>query len=86
MATDFTRRVNRLDIPEEWTEVGAKLIPKTSSSKELKSYCPVSSLAAVRKLWVYAWMELLEIERPLHAKTMQTAFVKAVDAAQGSAL
>ena len=47
---NFTRRMDELDIPQEWTELIAKLIPKTFSAKELKSHRPVSSLASVRKL------------------------------------
>ena len=80
LAMDFTRRFATLDIPQRWTEVSASLIPKIAAARELKSFRPVSSLSAIRKLWGYVWMELLP---SLHFKTLQTAFVKGVDAAQG---
>jgi hypothetical protein len=80
LARDFTRRFATLDVPESWTEVSATLIPKIAAARELKSFRPVSSLAAIRKLWGYVWMELLP---NLLFETLQTAFVKGVDAAQG---
>ena len=43
MTTDFARRIDVLDIPEEQTEVSVKLISEIRSVKDLKSYCPVSS-------------------------------------------
>ena len=70
LAEDFTRILRELDIPEEWTEVSACLIPKTPAPKELKSYLPV--LASVRKLCGYTWMELLP---KLEFRTFQTAFI-----------
>ena len=80
LAKDFTRRLATLDVQESWTEVKATLIPKIPAAHELKSFRPVSSLSATRKLWGYVWMELLP---DLHFDTLQTAFVKGVDAAQG---
>ena len=72
LAEDFTRILRELDLPEEWTEVSACLIPTTPAPKELKSYRPVSSSASVRKLCGYTWMELLP---KLEFKTFQTAFI-----------
>ena len=43
ITTDFARRIDVLDSPEERREVSAKLISETRSVKDLKSYRPVSS-------------------------------------------
>ena len=67
LARDFTRRLDTLDVPERWTDVNASLIPKIAVAHELKSFRPVSSLTAMRKLWGYVWMELLP---KLHFKTL----------------
>ena len=80
LARDFARRFGMLDVLESWVELSATLIPKIAAARELKSFRPVSSLTAIRKLWGYVWMELLP---DLRFKTLQTAFVKGVDAAQG---
>ena len=80
LARDSTRRFGMLDVPESWVELSATLIPKIAAAHELKIFRPVSSLTAIRKLWGYVWMELLP---DLRFKTLQTAFVNCVDAAQG---
>eukprot|EP00969_Alexandrium_andersonii_P010613 462291-Alexandrium_andersonii.AAC.1 len=69
-----------LDIPDEWTKVTATLIPKVPAAKALTKFRPVACLRAMRKLWGYVWLELLP---PLRFQSLQTAFVKGTDAAQG---
>jgi hypothetical protein len=80
LARELTRRFSRLEIPESWTQVQAILLPKIGVPGSLAQYRPVSCLKAIRKLWGYLWMDLLP---PLRFESLQTAFVKGVDASHG---
>ena len=79
-AAELTRRFASLEIPTDWTQVVASLIPKTAGAKVLTKFRPIASLTAVRKLWGYIWLMALPV---ISFLSLQTAFVPGVCATHG---
>ena len=80
LAHELTRRFDALDIPEDWTQVAATLIPKVTNARALRKFRPIASLTAVRKLWGYIWMMALPA---ITFASLRTAFIPGVSADHG---
>lgn len=69
-----------LDIPVDWCQTFATLLPKCIGASTLAKYRPIASLPATRKLLGYMFIQMLP---PLRFESFQTGFVPKAQAAAG---
>ena len=80
LACFFTVVLATLTIPDDWTVVGAMLIPKVVGAASLSKFRAIACLPTARKLLGYLWMQTLP---PLVYLSFQCGFIPSAQAANG---